>query len=220
MRPLIFLIIIFISCAPYTTTYSGNDSIKHSNDEMELFKNEYSKYDLKDVDTILDVGSGTGYFDAELFRFYPKTFFILEDTYIGYKKENRSFILVNGKPVYFKNNSKFVGGKDDSIPLPSASYKLILCRKSVHEFKNPAKMVNELRRVLADDGILIIEDLIPKFSGEIDPYCKMRHLSKEELLSLFPKKDFKLISSDTKTYPIKKKEHYNCNIIKFKKNIS
>ena len=220
MRPLIFIIPSFFFGCATVSTFSGNDSIKHSNSEIKLFDNEISKYGLKETDTLLDVGSGFGYQDAQIFRFYPNIFFVLEDINIKYAKANGSFVLINGKTKYFKDNFKYVNGTEDSIPFASSSYKLILCHKTVHEFKNPTIMLKELRRILTNDGILIVEEAIPKIQGEIDPYCKMKHLSKQELIDLFSKNDFNLISADTTTMTVKKKNDGNFNILKFKKNTS
>jgi len=220
MRPLNFIILFFLVSCTATSTFNGSNSIKLSKSEIKLFDQEFSKYGLKDSDTLLDIGSGFGYIDEQIFRYYPNMFFVLEDIDIKYAKSNKGFVIVNGKTKYFKDNCKYVQGTNDSIPLASSSHKLILCRKTFHEFKNPTVMLKEIRRVLTNDGTLIIIEAIPKMPEEIDPYCKMKHLSKEELLTVFFKNNFMLVSADTITHTSKKAIVGNFNILKFKKNTS
>ncbi len=165
--------------------YSTYNLAQLDKSDLKIFDNVISKYGLNDGDTLLDVGSGYGYHSARIFRHYPNMFFVLEDIEIKYAKRNRGFVVVNGKSKYLKNNSRYVNGTIDSIPLPNSTHKLILCRKTLHEFTNPTVMLKELRRILTSDGILIIEETIPKIAEEIDPYCKMKHLSKDEIMAQF-----------------------------------
>lgn len=214
MKLFVFFIAFFLwSCVNYSTY----NLAQLDKSELKLFDNGISKYGLNDGDTLLDVGSGYGYHSARIFRYYPNMFFVLEDIEIKYAKENRGFVVVNGKSKYFKDNSKYVNGIIDSILLPNSTHKLILCRKTLHEFTNPIVMLKELRRILTSDGILIIEEAIPKIAEEIDPYCKMKHLSKDEIIKLLTVNNFKFLSADSTTFPIKNKNEGNFNILKFSK---
>ena len=165
----------------------------------------------------LDIGSGFGYEAAALFRFYPKMYFILVDIDNKFSELNGSFIIIDGKKKYFKDNAKYVNGFTDSIPLLSNSYNTILCRKTVHEFEDPAKMLKEIKRLLTLNGILIVEEAIPKQQNAIDPYCKKRLLSKDELITMFSEQGFKLVAAETTTMKIKKRYDGNMNILKFRK---
>jgi len=192
-------------------------SSRHSAVEMQLYNDEIVKYGLKDKDTLLDIGSNYGVQSATIFRFYPNAFFVLEDIQSRYSHPVKTSILVDNKLRYFDDHSTYVNGTADSIPLPSSSYRLILCRKTVHEFTHPTQMLKEIRRVMTSDGVLIVEEAKPKKEGEIDPYCKMKHLTREELLNLFSANGFRLLSSDTTTFAVRKKTDGNLNILKFSK---
>lgn len=220
MRLPIIIVFIFLTSCIATKNMQDNNIVSHSKYEMLQFQNEISKYNLVDGDTLLDIGSGFGYEDAILFRFYPNTFFVLVDIDNKYSKLNNSFILINHKTKYFKDNSKYVNGFIDSLPLLSDSYNTILCRKTVHEFVKPKKMLSEIKRVLRLNGTLIVEEAIPQNQNDLDPFCKMKHLSKQELINMFSENGFRLISADTTTMPIKKKNDGNMNILRFKKNTS
>jgi SAM-dependent methyltransferase len=221
MRPLLILIIIVLCACATRSTKNGIVHRELTRSELKHFDEEVSKYGLKDGDTLLDIGSGFGYEDGQLFQYYPNMYFVLEDIDPKYSKANwDGFVTVNGKIKTFKENCKYVIGTADSIPLSNLSHKLVLCRSSIHEFQFPAKMMKEINRIITNDGTLIIVEAIPKAAGDIDPSCGRRRLTKEELVGLCSENGFQLISSDTTTSIIKSKNSRNANILKFKKNTS
>ena len=207
---------IFFSCCNFKSSKLDNNISKY---EIEIFSNEISKLGLENVDTLLDIGSSFGAHDAIIFKFFPNIQFVLLDIDLKYSKMNNSFLQQNGKKKYFKNNAQFILGQFDSIPILSNSHKTILCRKTVHEFVNQNKMIQEIRRVLTYDGTVIIEEAIPKKVDEIDPYCNMPYLSKSQLIELFSRNGFKILSQDSTTmkFRINKNNNSNLNILKFKK---
>lgn len=212
------VISFMMSCLSTRTFPDLHDSPRTDSLRIELFKNEVSKLGLIDGDTLVDIGSSSGFHDFQLFHFYPNTFFILEDVYKKYEKELKNvFMLVNGQRKYFKDHSIRITGTQESIPLNSGLYKTVLCRKTLHEFKNPAKMIDEFKRIMASDGVLIIQEVIPKVIGEIDTGCKMKHLTKDEIVNLFSQHRLSLIASDTTTWTITKANEANMNILKFRK---
>ena len=210
---LLFLLCLF-SCSGQIYSLVSD---KHTPVEMQLYNNEIVKYGLKDKDTLLDIGSNYGVQSATIFRFYPNAFFVLEDIQSRYSHPFKTTILVDGKSKSFDDHRMYVNGTADSIPLPNSSYRLILCRKTVHEFTHPTQMLKEIRRVMTSDGVLIVAEAKPKKEGEIDQYCKIKHLTKQELLTLFSANGFRLLSSDTTTFPVIKKTDGNLNILKFGK---
>lgn len=185
---LLFIAIVFISCAGTSLT--------------SKYKGEISKYGLSNIDTIVDLGSGDGDFDKLIHKLFPKTFFILEDIEPQYKKSKNSW-------------SETVIGTQDSIPLLSSKYKFVLCRNTVHEFKNHKNMLGEIKRILSSDGILIVVEVMPKFKGEISAICKNRLLMKEEIIELFTHNGFQFQSSEITSYELKHKGDRNFNILKF-----
>ncbi len=185
---------------------------------LELFKNDVSKLNLADGDTLVDIGSQSGFHDFQIFHFYPNKFFILEDVINKYQLNLRNlYMLDKGQRKYFRDNCIRIKGTQENIPLNSGMYKTILCRKTLHEFKNPAKMINELKRIMSPDGTLIIQEVIPKIKGEIDISCKMKHLTKGEIVNLLSQQGLSLFSSDTTTWEIRNANEANMNILKFKK---
>ncbi len=217
---LIVSICFLISCTKrfYISKSDLDDSHRNDSIRKDIFKHEVSKLNLVDGDTLVDIGSQEGFHDFQLFHFYPNKFFILEDVTKKFNKRLRNpYITINGQKKYFRNSSLNIKGSDEKIPLNSGAYKTILCRRSLHEFKYPSKMLNEIKRVMSQDGVLIIEELIPKVKDEVDIGCKMKHLTKDQIVDLLSKNGLFLIASDTSTWTLADPKYYNFNILKFKK---
>jgi ubiquinone/menaquinone biosynthesis C-methylase UbiE len=214
---LVFLAIILASCNFLHTKVLKSNRIRTtpSNLQIEAFNNEIKKYNLIDGDTLVDIGSAEGAFASQIFQSYPNKFYILEDIK-QYKNIYPIGIYINSQLKKFSDYSTKVIGTPDTIPLRSNAYKTVLCRKTVHEFNNPSKMVSELKRILAPNGALIIVEPIPEKPGEIYPDCKKKKLSKEEITSLFESQNLKVVSFDTTTYK-KSWQYENLYIITFRK---
>lgn len=215
-----FLFVAFIwlnSCS--SSIYSkGQYTAQNDSLRKDVFKHEVSKLNLTDGDTLVDIGSSLGYFDFQLFHFYPNKYFVLEDVSVKRSKViNRGYILVNGRKRHFRKQVQRVKGTDTTIPLSSNRYKTLLCRMALHEFTKPLAMIKEMKRIMAPDGILIVEELNPRAENELDIGCKMRHMTKNEIVTLMNQGGLTLVAADTSTWKINKPEDRNFNILTFKK---
>ena len=197
MKNLVIILALF-----YFACSSPNKLINTPIDKIDslIFKNEISKYQISNDDTLIDIGSGYGLNDRIIFKFYPNLFFVLEDIDVKYLREDRFYIWVNGSKTYFKERCKRIIGTPDTIPVGSGKYKNVLCRITLHEFTNTPKMLSELKRILAPNGQVIIVERIPKFHGEIDKVCNKKLLNGPEIVELFSSNGFNLISFDSTDY--------------------
>jgi ubiquinone/menaquinone biosynthesis C-methylase UbiE len=162
-----------------------------------VFSKEISKYGLSDKDTLVDIGCETGFHDNQVAFYYPNIYFVLEDI----DAANLSLIKKNNATPGFVNNMKAgyetVLGSVDSIPLSSARYKKILCRKTLHEFENPSRMINEFKRILVPGGEVIIAEINPRYPGQKFHDCVRPFLNKTQIIELFLKEGFRLKFADS-----------------------
>ncbi len=181
---------------------------------------EIQKGGFESIDTLVDVGCGNGQYDADLFWRYRNMHFVLEDLDLKYARANERFYMEKGKKYYFKDRCDMYTGTDSTIPLPSSAYKTVLCRKALHEFTYPDKMVMELKRILRPNGTLIILEAVPLYAGQIDTYCKRAYLTKEYIVQLMQSNGFTLTSADSTDLPVKKSSRVvNFNLLKFTNNL-
>ena len=78
-------------------------------------------------------------------------------------------------------------------------------------------MMAEIKRLLKDNGELIIVEAIPSYLGEIDTGCKSLYLVANTIKHQVIKKGFKFISEDSTTYNLKDSSYRNLSILKFRK---
>ncbi|MBI2031372.1 MAG: class I SAM-dependent methyltransferase [Candidatus Levybacteria bacterium] len=97
--------------------------------------------------SILDVGCASGWFLNEVSRKFPKA----ECTGIDPYEDAIKY----GKKKYEKLNLIVADGHD--IPLPSSTFDLVICSEVLEHVANPEKVVGEIKRVMAPNGIALIE---------------------------------------------------------------
>jgi len=156
--------------------------------DRRCWEAEQRYYRLQGVDTLVDIGSGNGGLSLDLAHRYPQLFFVLEDVPDTNGRDKAYWIsrLWKDRPSAprLSQRYRYVTGSADSIPLPAASYRRILCRKTFHEFTNREAMVRELHRILAPGGVLTVVEFLPG-KRQIDPYCKMPYVNRAEVLAAF-----------------------------------
>lgn len=159
-------------------------------------KTEIEAYGLHNSDTLVDIGCGDGTHAAYISHFYPLSYFILEDidakTINGINEHYNNFYKFS---VYIKERHQVVLGTSDTIPLTSSTYKYLLCRKTLHEFTNLKKMIQEMNRILITGGKLIVADTEPIQESETDPYCKKLLIPKQKIIDVLQKEKFAFIKS-------------------------
>lgn len=109
----------------------------------------------------LDVGTGTGWIAIGIAKCNPKcsvTAIDLSDTMLNVAKKNAQNEGVGGRIQFLIADAK-------SIPFEDHTFDSIFSHNMLHHIPNPIAMVNEMVRVVKEDGAINIRDLIrvPKF---------------------------------------------------------
>ena len=157
----------------------------------ESYDYEVSKYNLENVDTLVNIGCRNAFYDGLISSKFQNLHFILEDLPKD-ELSGRNIKKILAKEVNnsqyeptFGTNSKVVFGTPDTIPLQSGQYQRVLCRLSFHEFSNRKKMVSELTRILSPTGTLIIVENTSCYLGESKKHCILHTIAKEEVINSF-----------------------------------
>lgn len=104
--------------------------------------------ELKNGDKILDLGCGDGYYSYLLSRFSLK----IKVTGI----DNHVAAIESAKRQVRKKNVQFIIGNAEKLPFPKNSFDKIIMSEVIEHVSDDIKVLKEARRVLKEDGILIL----------------------------------------------------------------
>jgi ubiquinone/menaquinone biosynthesis C-methylase UbiE len=100
---------------------------------------------------VLEVAPGPGYHAVEMARLgFEVTGVDLSATFVGLATEHARRA---GVPV------RFVRGDAADLPLPDASFDLVVCQAAFKNFGDPVTALDEMHRVLRDGGTAVIGDM-------------------------------------------------------------
>lgn len=113
----------------------------------------------------LEVGTGTGWIAIAIAKLNPKcriTAIDLSDAMLKVAEKNAEDEGVSHRIKFLKADAK-------SLPFPDQTFDSTFSNNMMHHIPNPIEMVNEMCRVVKEDGAINIRDLIrvPKFIAKL-----------------------------------------------------
>lgn len=145
---------------------------------------------------VLDVGCSSGHITSKIADFFPKARVEGIDVY------DKSIKL--GRKLH--TNVKFKLGDAHNLPYGSSNFDLVTCIETLEHLENPAKVIEEIRRVSKSHGrVLIGQDtdslifrmiwfLWTKTRGRVWENSHIHPLTPQKLQSLLEKNGFKLLN--------------------------
>jgi ubiquinone/menaquinone biosynthesis C-methylase UbiE len=132
---------------------------KHRIGEMQEYANETLKH-IKEGATVLDIATGPGFMPIELAKIgnFNITGMDISADFIEICKTNA------------KNENvrvDFVQGNVSALPFEDNAFDFVFCSAAFKNFKEPIKALNEMYRVLKNDGIALIIDMNRAVSKEM-----------------------------------------------------
>jgi len=139
--------------------------------------------DLVKGKVVLDIASGEGYGSNLLAKTASEVFGvdICEET------------INNAKGRYIAGNLKFVQGDITCIPFQADTFDVIICFETIEHVSNQHVVIRELKRVLKNDGVLIISTPEKKKYSDDKNFKNPYHVKEfyEQEFKDFIKKHFK-----------------------------
>jgi ubiquinone/menaquinone biosynthesis C-methylase UbiE len=143
---------------------------------------------------ILDLGTGPGYLPIEIVKRAAK----VKITGIDLSRRLIQMARQNAQKAGFADKLEFFVGNSASLRFDNASFDMVLSTGMLHSLKNPAKVFQEIYRVLRNGGQAWIYDPA-KIASYIDRNKWRASLTKRELFYLWVFKSLGLIRP-IKTY--------------------
>jgi ubiquinone/menaquinone biosynthesis C-methylase UbiE len=124
-----------------------------------------------ETDTVLDVAGGTGLVARALAPSVRSATVV--DTTPAMLDAGREGAAREGY-----RNVEFVLGDAEALPFPDRSFSLVVTRFSLHHFEDPAPMLDEIVRVTATEGRVVVKDLVsssdPRLAEHQDDVERLR----------------------------------------------
>lgn len=131
---------------------------------VEIFGKEFIKF-LKDRNfkegKILDMGSGTGYMASILSDAFPDA----EIVGIDYSELMNEYASDFVKKSNKSNSISFVKGNISSMPFMDNSFDVVVSLNVLHYVENMTGVLNEVQRIIKDNGHIAISDIRTSFMG-------------------------------------------------------
>lgn len=180
------------------------------------FAQQIAFLDIKDGDTIADIGSSSGTYIGciNVIAEFKKAHFILVDidsNCLNSTKVNNMIAHyegVRGRP--FDNTISFVVNTVDSLWLPVNSKKKLWIFNTLHEIPDKAGMIKQISAVLQAGGEIIIAEVLATEKNRTHVGCHYPLMSDGELKKLMDAAGFEFRNIITNPIPVKKMRNPYC----------
>jgi ubiquinone/menaquinone biosynthesis C-methylase UbiE len=104
---------------------------------------------------VLEIGPGPGYVGLEWLKRFP------DSTLTGCEisREMIKLAIKNARDYGFESIARYVEGNCMQMPFQDCSFDAVFSNGSLHEWEAPAKVFNEINRVLKPEGLFCITDM-------------------------------------------------------------
>ena len=196
-----FMVVLLFVCAFLSSEKTAAQKQKYDSLTRLLRKTTLEFLDLKTTDSIADIGTGTGYSLAQIAGEYPGVYFTVED--IDSSECNRKKMLKEIRRWGNKANIdqfSFHYGTETSTGLPANSYNKVMMFNLVHELTYKTEMLNDIRKILSSEGVILAEEILVRKKTKKDKNCNYPYLTEDE---------FKKVMADNKFILKREKMFYD-----------
>ena len=177
---------------------------KSMDDLRQQQQRELGFYQFKPGQSVASIGAQCGNWEAVYASTTDSDHFYLEDIDTTYFTERQvSFAWhyydsLRGRPMTC--DYKMVTGTERSTMLPENSFDKILIMNSFHEFTYQDEMLADIRTKLKPDGILYIDETVPRKPRQLHAQCKKPMITPEEMISTLSRNGFRYIDGKEMIY--------------------
>jgi len=167
---------------------------KKIDDIFKQRREELKFYDFRAKQTIASIGAQCCHWEAAFAATTDSMVFYLEDIDTTHFKKSQAdfawhyYDSLCGKPMTSQYN--MVIGNEKFTLLPDTIFDKILIINSFHEFTYQGEMLADIKNKLKPDGILYIDEVLPKRAGQLHGVCKKPMLTNVEMIEIFAKNGF------------------------------
>ena len=150
----------------FTNTLHQLDLLESERDHWQRPSDVLRALDLRDGDTVVDLGSGAGYFALKVAPAVSKRGQVLA---VDLRRLSLFFLRTRAL-LRGQHNVHVIVGGEDNPHLPIGSVDAVLICNAFHEISNPEIMLDHVFRSLQAGGRLVVVDRAPRAPKEEHPH--------------------------------------------------
>jgi len=151
------IVLAFSTLYSFTNTLRRLDLVESERDQWQRPLDVLRALDLHEGNTVVDLGSGSGYFALKLSAVAGARGQVLA---VDVRKMSLFFLWTRSL-LRDQRNIHVVVGEEDNPGLPTGTVDAVLICNAYHEFSNPGLMLNHTFRSLKPGGHLVVVDRAP-----------------------------------------------------------
>jgi predicted methyltransferase len=158
---LVCAIVIFLALNTlysFTNTLNQLDVIESERDQWQRPSDVLRALHLREGNTVVDLGSGAGYFSLKLFPAVGKRGQVIA---VDLRRLSLFFLYTRAL-LRGQSNLHVVVGDKDNPRLPTSTVDAVLICNTYHEFRNPELILNHVFQSLRRGGHLVVVDRAPR----------------------------------------------------------
>lgn len=216
---LIFLCLYSLCFSQKLITFKGHCGYYYKSMNDLLHQKEITFYNFKPGQKVGSIGAQCSSWEAAVAAATDSLQFYLEDIDSAYFNKQQVEFAWN----YYRNllnkplttNYKLVLGDEKKTNLPDKIFDKIIIINSFHEFTFQKEMLADIRYKLKPEGLLYIDEMLARHSGQLHPSCKKRMYLEEELIAILKENGYQYIDGIIVNY---QKSKWVRKLFAFKKN--
>lgn len=159
-------------------------------------QNELDFYNFQPGQTVASIGAQCSHWEACYAASTDSIHFYLEDidtTHFNQRQVGFAwhyYDSLRGRPMTCPYT--LVIGTERTTFLPQNTFDKILIINSLHEFSYMDEMLEDIKSKLKPDGILYVDEAVPRYEGELHGACKMPMITQEQMIEILSRNGFDL----------------------------
>jgi predicted methyltransferase len=199
----LFRLALFLACAVLillglNTLYSFTNTLKRL-DQVELERDQWQRpldvvqaLDLREGNTVVDLGSGAGYFALKLSSAVGKRGEVLA---VDLRRLPLFFLWTRAR-LRGQQNVHVIIGEEDDPRLPTGTVDAVLVLNAYHEFSHPERTLDHIFQSLRPGGRMVVADRAARAAGP-EPAAEHAHeMALTVVEDALRRKGFEIVSQD------------------------
>ena len=162
----ILIFLAFNTLYSFTNTLNRLDAVESERDQWQRPLDVIRALDLQEGNTVVDLGSGAGYFALKISSAVGKRGQVLA---VDLRRLSLFFLWTRAL-LRGQHNVHVVLAEEDNPRLPNGKVDAVLICNTYHEFSRPELMLNHTLRALRPRGRLVVVDRGPRLTEVQHPH--------------------------------------------------